>query len=169
MGINNGGGGGVSPTNTYWSGYIANSNTWSTTSGTYVDPSPSGTNTLTTRFSNSLTVTAAASNLPGITFTPISSSAVYMITANFTGTGTTGGAIAAYRMTDGTQVINTTGSEPGAANEYFPTTLTGIYAPGTGSAVTVKIQIATIGGGTARIADPTFLNPAIEWTVIQIK
>src|SRR5271166_1511990 len=64
------------PMPSFFSGYVAPGVTWSTTSiNTFADPTPSGSAPLVTRSLSNLSVTAAASNLPGLTFTPTSTTA----------------------------------------------------------------------------------------------
>jgi len=159
------------PSPVYYSGYMPAATVWDTTSSSFADPSNTGLNTLTQRQASGLTVTAAASNLPGITFTPASSTAAYIITAGFQGNNSTGGASVDFQLTDGTTVIQMTGSDVvGSAastikykNYYF----NGIYVPGTTSPVTVKIKMAASTGHGYMGSDS--FAPSIEWTVTQIQ
>ncbi len=154
-------------TNTYYSGFMASPAFWSTTSTSFTDPTNTGGNTLTQRQSNALTVTAGASNIPGITFTPSASTAVYLISASTVLYGTPAAMFAA-QLTDGTTTIITSSASTGSSGDDIPITLTGIYVPGTGSAVTVKIQLAT-NIGTIEMSNVSTLAASIEWSIVQIK
>ncbi len=163
-----------SPTGSYAQAYFSNSSSWSTTSNNvFADPTNSGGNALTVRQSNNITLTAAGSNLPGITFTPDSSSAVYMITASATVYNSSASAGVGLQLTDGSTVI-CNGSQWQQASPVTATignmTMSGIYVPGTGSPVTVKIQVAA-GTGTAYIASGLgnlSVTNSVEWTVLRI-
>ena len=160
----------------YAQAYFGTAANWSTTSTSYVDPTFSGTAGFTVRQHSGLTVTAGGSNVAGITFTPSSASAVYLITASFPCFCSSNSGFNA-QLTDGTTVINGTGifqQTTTAANTLATTTLSGIYVPGTTSPVTVKVQLAiAAGGGTATIEGGgstagAGLGDALEWTVTQI-
>jgi hypothetical protein len=162
-----------SPTSNYFNGSMSNASSWSTTSSTFTDATNTGGNTLTTVYSSGITVTAAASNLAGITFTPSSTTAVYKITALpglFEGSNNDNTVV---QITDGTTPFgyNTLATPTGLAgqtNACMP--VGGIYAPGTTSAVTVKLQLAAYGGGTANIkSNSSPAIPAIQWEIIQIR
>ena len=153
---------GLTANSTYAQAYNANGESWSVTSTTFADPTNSGGNALTVRASNNLTVTAAGGNLAGITFTPASSASVYLVLASTTINGT--GTFQSFQLTDGTSVIDTRDYD-GSANATLK--LGGIYAPATGSPVTVKIQLASSSGSSEIFATGP-LASAIEWTVIQI-
>jgi hypothetical protein len=160
------GGGGSSPTNTYFSGFMPNATTWSTTSATFADPTNSGNNTLTSRNSNAITVTAAASNLPGLTWSPSSASAVYVVAAIFT--ANPNGNFSSYRLYDGTNVISTAEVGLGTGN-YGSIHLSGIWVPGTSSSSTIKIQAATVSAGSAAtINAANGIANSIEWSVFEI-
>ena len=160
----------------YGSAFFGASAEWSTTSsGAFADPTFSGTAGFSTagRANSGITLTAAASNLPGITFTPASASAVYFISARFQLTGSSSsGAIA--QLTDGTIVVDASGNAAGtsAVNTFGnPCTLQGVYAPATTSPVTVKIQLGSENAGSAFISPGSTYGTAgssIEWTVFQL-
>lgn len=156
------------PTNSYWSGTISSAAAWTTTSTTYVAGTNSGGNALTTLVSNGLTVTAGGSNVCGITWTPSSSSAVYLVSASFCGRNNTAGDFANFRLYDAGNSIaidENCCAEPPTSGQ-FPFKLSGIYAPGTGSAVTISVQLGVTGGGTAQINGPGF---PLYFTIVQIK
>ncbi len=153
----------------YYSGYMLNAGgAWTTSSTVFADPTNSGNNTLTTRQSHGITVTAGTSptNVAGITFTPPSTSAAYLITASFGLFGSNGPNLA-FQLTDGTTAIVAQAVSFPTAGQDDAQVLSGIYVPGTTSPVTVKIQLAT-SSGTIEMARISNLTTAIEWTVIQI-
>ena len=154
-----------SVTNNFYSGYTINGASWTTSSTTFVDGTNSGGNTLTERQGN-ISVAAASSNIAGITFTPASSTSVYLVEAVIPVLTATGG-VCNLSLTDGTTPIQQTA----LFNDTIisTTTLSGIYVPGTGSAVTVKIQQAGDGTHNCVIETSGSLVPSIEWTIIQIK
>lgn len=154
-------------TNNYWSGSTSSGTSWTTTSSTYGNGTNTGGNTLTTKFSNGITVSAAATGIAGITFTPASSTAVYQITANFM-QWNSGANNNSFRLYDGTNVVSTAA---GFGTGIVPTSITGIYAPNTASAVTVEIQLATSGGTLHMDSEgvSALSTPAIEWTLTEIK
>lgn len=154
----------------YYSGFTSGNSNWHTSSSALTDGTNGGGNALTTRQSSGLTVTAAASNIAGITWSPNSSGAVYQVTAAFSGGGESGGAQAAFSLTDGTTIITTASSEASNSDNFYEHTMTGMYVPGTTSPITVKIQMAAVGGGVTQINNAvSALVPTINWTVLQIK
>lgn len=160
------------PSNTYYQGYHLTGNIWSiSTSGSYIDPTSSGTTpSLVSRLVSGLTVTTAAGNLPGVTFTPASTTAVYKISANMCiDCSFSGGNTGSSQMTDGTTVIAQGADVEGQSSVGFlgGQVISGIYAPGTVSPVTVKIQLA-VSAGTYFIQTFGLGNP-IEWTIERIK
>jgi hypothetical protein len=153
----------------YYSGYTANGESWSSVSSTFADPTPAAGNTLTKRAGIGITVTAAASNLPGITFTPASSSSTYFISAVFNCYGSSNGVYACFSLTDGTTPIcQQTYGQGIALQQSGDVTLEGTYAPGSTSPVTIKIQMASPNTGTATLTSISSLTPSIEWTIIEI-
>lgn len=163
----------VLPTANYWSGYVSTgaNQTWTiSSSGAYSDftPNVSANNTLTTR-QGTISVSAAASTLPGITFTPASSSAVYLVQARATVAINALSADLSVCITDGTTVVAESGAQNGAGAgtvNGFPMTLVGIYAPGTSSPVTLKLQ-SSISSSSA-VIETENIEPPYEWTIIQI-
>jgi hypothetical protein len=156
--------------NNYWAGYTANGDSWTTISSTLADPTPAATNAITQRQGNGIAVSAAASSLPGISFTPASSSSVYLVSASFSTEGSLNGTYCVCSLTDGTTPIaqQTYGQGTGLS-QSGNITLVGIYVPGTSSPVTLKIQMASPQSGTATITSVSTLTPSIEWSIIQIK
>lgn len=153
----------------YSNGFFDASYSWTTTSASYVDPTNGGTGSFTVRKSSGLTVTAAASNNPGITFTPATNTAVFLITFSFGAWNGTTNQVASLQATDGTAVIADGGArQGGSTTAETSVTLMGIYAPASTSATTVKLQMKTGGTGTANLAGASANNNAINWTVVQI-
>jgi hypothetical protein len=162
---------GFTPLN-YVQAYFSGSSSWSTTSGTYTDPTNSGGNTLSIRQFQGITLTAGTSptGVCGVTFTPSSASAVYLVLARVNATWTSSDGIN-LQLTDGTTVIDNTGfgvAFSGAVSIGAMHSMGGIYVPGTTSPVTVKVQVAAFFGGTANISSDTSLSNPVEWTIIQL-
>ncbi len=161
-----------SPTSNYWSGYTQNTATWTTSSNTFADGSNSGGNAITKRQGN-LTVTAAASNVAGITFTPAASSSVYLVTATSNFGAAASGNTAVAALTDGSNtIIGTTQNQWVIAvpNGLSGFTITSIFVPGTGSAVTLKLRIACPQSASMTLGSnvSTTGTGAIEWCIVQI-
>jgi hypothetical protein len=155
-------------TNSYYSGYASGAS-WTSTSGSFADMTVSGTNTMNTRYSNILSVSAAGSNLPGISFTPASASAVYQVTVSFPVYNNTANSDSAFQLTDGTTQITTAiVQQAGSVTGVWWTTMTALYAPGTSSSVTVKLQAATSGGSTTTVGYSNLGNRTMEWSLIRI-
>lgn len=157
-------------TGSYAQAYFGSASSWSTSSATYTDPTNAGGNTLTVRQHANITVTAAASNVCGITFTPANSSAVYKVTVSTSIYNSVTTSSVALRLTDGTTVISEMGGyaeSGGVAATQDPASLTGIFVPGTGSAVTIKLQMAA-NAGTANMASNSPSTVSVEWTVLRI-
>jgi hypothetical protein len=151
---------------------MSSASNWNTTSSAFADGSNSGGNALTGIYSNGISVSAAASSLAGITFTPATSTSVYKITANVCTYSSGFSTSIALRLTDGTTAFAWSGASSGSADQTTGTqVLTGVYAPGTGSAVTVKVQLLTTGSGSAYIYTGAYGAdiPVIQWSVEQIK
>jgi len=151
-------------TGSYSQAYFSSASSWSTTSTTYADGANAGGNALTVRASSGITLTAAAGGLCGITFTPASTTAVYLITAGLWTYNTSSNVT--IRMFDGTTTINNIGGSGGTSGAVTPNNISGIYVPGTASAVTVKIQMLT-NTGTANIL-AAFSGNSVEWTVVRL-
>jgi hypothetical protein len=155
-------------TNSYYSGYASGAS-WTSTSGSFADMTVSGTNTMNTRYSNILSVSAAGSNLPGISFTPASASAVYQVTVSFPVYNNTANSDSAFQLTDGTTQITTAiVQQAGSVTGVWWTTMTALYAPGTSSSVTVKLQAATSGGSTTTVGYSNLGNRTMEWSILRI-
>jgi hypothetical protein len=171
--------GGSTSSSVYAQVYFSNAAAeWSFSGSSFVDPTLiAGTNAITVRQSRGLTVTAASSSLCGITFTPASSSSVYTITANYSVYGLGLAGVFAYQLIDNnsTVISSNAGFEQqngsgASADVFVPGILSGIYAPGTTSPVTVKIQGLSTNGGTGYIEGVTAASTsvAVEWTITQI-
>lgn len=166
-------GGSGSSTGPYAQAFFGPTSGWSTTSAAYVDGTNAGGNALTIRRSSGIVLTAAAGNVCGVTFTPPTSDAVYLITATFPFQNTLTDATGVAKLTDGTEDISTgMYNNTNTGNDVIvPITLSGIYIPGVNTPVTVKLQLAAVAGsGTSKINNigATSLANAVEWTVTQL-
>ena len=152
------------PTGSYWSGYTGGTN-FTVSASSYTDFSNSGGNAVTQRTGSGITVTAAGSNLPGITWTPASSSAVYLITAFCAPHPGTLNNVS-LRLYDGSTEITQVGWYQSTS---VPVRLTAVYAPATSSAVTVKLQACASSSSTVTIsAQGQVSEGLIEWTLVRI-
>lgn len=171
---NSGSAGGGSFTPAYWSGnHTPGGAVWFTTSATFVDPTVSGTAAITERANGNFgTVTTAASNKPGIVFTPATATAVYQVVVHvgtYTGGAPSSGPV--FKLTDGTTTIDTTEWYPDVAGVVALTLpLSGIYVCTSAAAVTLKIQMLTAGGGQCNISDinGSGSSSPISWTLVRI-
>lgn len=157
---------GTAVTNQYFSGYmVAQFNSSGT--GSFADMSGSS-NTLTTVFSNVLSVTAAASNVLGITLTPPTTTAAYDVTFSFFARNTTATQNCVFRLYDGTTVLSHGQLQLGTSS-LDQMTLNTVWLPGTTSAVTLKLQ-AYAAANTCRIeAFATGSVSSIDYKVVQIR
>lgn len=159
----------------YFYGAMANSVSWSTNSNTFVIPSLiGGTNSLSSTQSSGMTVTAAASNQPGITFTPSSTTAVYMIEAIVMGSSATSGDSFNAQLSDGTAPVFAFGAtnSPNGNNSNMNVVLRGIYAPGVNTSVTINVYLSAGGSSaTEMLGEPGLYvgtQPSIQWSIIQL-
>lgn len=133
----------------YFAGSMSNNAQWATSSGTYVDGTNSGGNTLTQLSSSGITVVAASGAAPGISWTPPSASAIYLVSLVTALYNSTQDAQSSIKLTDGTSVCSelfVRQDNVATATVEFPLTLIGLYIPGTTSVVTLKTQIKTSAG-----------------------
>lgn len=162
----------------YFNGYFENNGgtdpLWTTSSTSFADPALTGTNTLITRHSNGLgTVVKNASDLCGITFTPASASAVYLVMAGILAGDVTpaSGAMVSARLWDGTTVIDTADmmSPFGTTAAPMKIPFSGIFIPGTTSPVSLTFQLAQINGTAVAIQNNyDSLAKPVEMTLVRI-
>lgn len=159
----------------YASAYFSSLATWSTIGVNSIgDPTYGGSSyVLTTRPSSSgLTLTAAGSNLPGITFTPPSATAVYFISVQVSELGFGSNGTCALQLADGSNNVLTVpggnAQNSAGANAYITQTLTTTFAPGTTSPVTVKVQTGSNNGANCYMQSAFTNANTIEWTVFQV-
>lgn len=155
-----------------FTGAFSSTSNWTNT-GTPFDGLNSGGNALTTRVAlyTLSGVAAAGSNVCGLTWTPNSTSAVYIIKATPILKSNSGAATMAYVvLTDGSVEIARTGMEMGETHTRVPAHLHGVYMPNTTSPVTVRVYIGgepgvqgEIGGSTAGSG-----TDCVTWEIIQI-
>jgi hypothetical protein len=134
-----------------WSGYFTAAGQWSTTSTSYADMTAIGTQTLTERENKNFgTVSIAATNQPGITFTPPVTGLYYVCMTpqiqNTTGNN------AYVRLFDGTTELHASNALYVAATVVAGQTLCAFKNVTSLSPVTLKIQMKT-GSGTVYIAN----------------
>lgn len=155
-------------TGSYVNAFFAQASTWSSASTTFADPANTGGNALTVRKSSGITLTAAATSLCGVTWTPANNTAVYFITVSFLTSGLVNSQTAAFQLFDGTTTI-ATNSVQGNAINGIASTFSGIYAPASASAVTVKLQIANSSASTLNITGNGQTGATtMEWTILRI-
>lgn len=153
-------------TKTYWSGFHDSGYTWSSVSTVaFVDPTNNTVGTFTEKKnSNFGVVSTAAGLLPGITFTPASSSAVYFVSASVGGYNDTTGQNVAFELVYGTNQVGTGGMQQnGSVITTSP--LNGLCAPESVSPVTLSIKMkVSANTGNIAIANAN----AIEWSIMRI-
>ena len=150
--------------------YHSQAYAWITTSSTFVDATVDTIGTFNVRYSNNITITAAGSNLPGITFTPQSPTASYLIMANISCYhGAANGGCAAI-LTDGTVTIaQAPGQQAPTAGTVESMMVSGPYTPGVTTPVTVKLQIAMNAGYSSEMIMAAISNGVpVEWTILRI-
>lgn len=161
----------------YWSGYFEQNSTsdpiWTAASSSFADPTISGTGTLITRQSSGITVTAAAASKAGVTFTPANANAVYFVSATvMAGVSAGSGETVEARLWDGTNVIATAFFMSPFATTAAPGSmpLSGVFVPGTASAVTLTFQLANPAASNIKIGNnyDTISKP-IEISIVRIK
>lgn len=158
----------TSATANYAQAYTTNTSNWQTNSTSFIDPTNTGTASLTVIYSSGITLTIGGSTDTGITFTPANSSAVYLITCTTTVTSPGGSDTAQVQLTDGTTVLSQS-VILGAASVISPVTLTSVYAPATASPVTVKLQLNTQSIASSVFIGQTYdTTQLINWTVTRI-
>ncbi len=151
-----------------WSGYHDNAYSWSITSGSFADATNTAVGSFVQRSNSGFgTVTTAASNLPGITFTPPSAAAVYLVMVGVEAYNNTTNQSTSFQLTDGTNVVDEGNMrEAGSLTNSNRIPLSGVWAPGTASAVTLKLK-ALVTAGTGILVDTSSL-PSIQWTLVRI-
>lgn len=158
---------GTSPTGSYAQALFNQVYSWTNTNTSYADYTNTAVGTFTVRKSSGITLTAAASNLPGVTWTSAASTAVYLVIAtisvNFQGSGNQAHGL---ELTDGTTVL-VSGEIAIAGGSQTVSTLTGVYVPGNTSANTIKIE-SYVSAGTSAIGSNNVTSSTIEWTVVRL-
>lgn len=153
----------------YSQAYFDASYAWAAANtGSFSDLTNSAVGSFVVRNSSGITLTAAGSNLPGITFTPSSASAVYFIYVTFPSRSTPGQDMG-YQLTDGTNVFSDTPyfiNNAGGTSVYIPVSMGGVYAPGSASTQTVKVKAKS---NSVPLGPTAGYGQAMEWTVIQIR
>lgn len=142
----------------YASSYFGTTAKWTASSATFVDPTNSVDDTLTSIKSNVTTLTAASSSKLGVAFTPPSVSSLYLINVqlNLTSAATW----VAGKLWDGTTLI--------AYGNSKPMTLSGFYSPGTTEEVEVTVRLAAASGSVVAEDLSGLTSPAI-FSVTQLR
>ena len=144
------------------SSYAWNGNT---TTSTFTNLANSASGTFTAN-NNGITVSEPASHLFGITFTPSSSSSLYFVCLTLSATNTTSGRDFYLRLTDGSIIVD--GVYTFENGQNFPIKLSGIYAPGTTSPVSLVVQYY-ITSGTVDVGAQLGSSPTGFYNIFQIK
>lgn len=128
-----------------------------------------------TRRTGTLSVAQASGSICGVTFTPSSASAVYLVTvlASLNGqTDTVGlGVYAGNLSTSFTQIAASNTLGPSSLAVGYTVAMTGIFAPGTASPVSIKIMGITNTGSVFvrnQSSGLSGLTSAAEFTIVQI-
>lgn len=152
-----------------WSGFHSPSVYWSTTSSSFIDPTPSSTPAVLTEKTNVAfgSVVTAASDLPGIVFNPVSG-AIYSITLTCGLFITTSGNVVSAQLTDGTTVIGGAEGYGVSTNAGDWVSINGIYQAPSSSPVTLKLQLCCNGGTSYIESFSGSQVPCIQWTLIKI-
>lgn len=156
----------------FWAGNFDGGSSWSTSSGSYISPTLSGSTFFTQRVASGLTVTQGASSVPGVTFTPSSTTAAYQVSFKFGLCNSAIAGISGCQLTDGTSVICQYGMVASTVAGVVPTVLEGIYIPGTVSPVTLIVKLAKLSGAGNTIlqaASAGGLTNSLEISIVQIR
>lgn len=164
--------GGLDTMSLYWDGTHNNNCQWTTTSGSFVDPSPDATCTLQERKSRGFgSVSSALSGgnpLPGVVVT-FPKVGIYQVCARPVIGNNTNGQWTSYQLLDGATQIATTG-------QYYSQAFVNSYGSMCGTvdvtaanqAKTLKIQFKTSAGSTGYIGQGTDWEKAIEWSILYV-
>jgi len=155
-------------TSNFASSYFDTTASWARTNSSFGDPINSTSDLLHSFRSNNLHLAAEASSKLGVTFTPASASAFYWISVslNLQG-GNSSSTWMAAKLWDSTNVVALQAINYPAVNYAWPVTLSGIYAPGTSSPVTLTVQLAS-SASSVTCADPSGLATPATFSVMQI-
>lgn len=157
------------PMANFFVGYFGSGSQWTSNNTGYVDGTNSGGNALTTVSNQGLSVAAAASNVQGLTFTPPSTTATYLVTATLTidntGTTITGYATLTDANHAGLPLMGECNNRLTGVRSSC--TLSGVFAPASTSAQTVKIQLAS-SSGTGTTETIGSLVGGAWWTIVQL-
>lgn len=151
----------------FWSGNFSGV-IWSNT-GAYADPAVfSGSPVLTAYGTPTISVSAASGNLPGITFTPDSINAIYMISATSALDMENAGSYPmSAQLVAGSTPISSVPSFITTNPFAYPIAFSGVpFKPGVVTPYTVKIQIGGAGGGT--LLGSAALGNSIELSLLRI-
>lgn len=142
------------PTIQYWTGTFSNGFNWTRSNASQGDFTVTGAGSFTeTQNSGFGTVTIAATNLPGITFTPKQVGPYWVCFMGIVSDSLAGAAANNFYLTDGTTTIKTSFVQTTAATLFVPITMCGIYAALNTSSTTIKVQGSNNGSNTTTLGN----------------
>lgn len=155
---------------TGWNGYHDSAYQWYVATASWSDFTVDLTGTFVSVKNVSFgSITAATSDLPGFTFTPAVSGAVYLIMAKPNSYANTANTDCYLRMTDGTTIIDTAYVRTGgSATAAYPAPLQGYYTSSSTSAVTIKLQGYATSGRIYVTSDVFSGVSAVNWIITRI-
>lgn len=162
---------GASGSKDYWSGSHGTNCSWTTASGTLVDPAIDASCTFSTKLNNNFGTVVSANdgtlnnNLPGIKFTP-NQIGVYYACATFGISNDTSSDTTYAALTDGTNIFANSNHNTTSGNFTFTEQLCGIVPATTLSTISLRIKIAAPGAGNTSIL--TDNGNRIDWTIFQL-
>ena len=164
------------PTNNYFSGYMGSSGSWAVTppASGYTILINTGGNTLTTTFASvGFSISAMGNSGCGVIITPPNASAVFEITASALLIAGTASDDAELRLWDGAQAFGFGGlnSSPTSPTVVQQTVVSGIYAGGTATAITISLQAGSAAAANVRVGNASDFGsnlPPVQWKVVQI-
>lgn len=157
-----------------WSGYHNGNCGFSTSSGSFADPTNSNVSCALVERSNTNFGSVSSyggtgtSALPGIIFTP-ARAGKYSVTATFTASNGSGsGNGAAFQLWDGTTEVDLKDMLVTANVDAKEFTLTGQYTALSTNSVSLRIRMKNITGGTPSIGPVSSSQPAVSWSIFSI-
>lgn len=142
---------------------------WSLSNGTFIDFTASGTPVLTANYNSGIgTVTAAASNLPGITIASAPKTGTLKITANCSSVIASAGDWSIELVDGSNTFINAVSGHENAANAPGAASITGYYDVIASTAYTFKVM-GQIISGTLSIGGGNTMLYLIDFSVEYVK
>lgn len=152
-----------------WSGYHDSTCSWSTTSGTTVDPSDDATCGFTElKNMNFGTVSSPGTESPAVTFTPSRAGRYLVIASTALGNNAGAGNRTTLHLADGSNnELAEQGTAIATSTAYIPITLVGILNATSTAAQTVKLRLRTSGGTTGFFTSDGS-SRSINWTIVAL-